>query len=108
MMDKKQLYTLGTWKVKLGKEAEFVEAWQAFADWTSLNQPGAGEGILLQNEDRPDLFISFGPWESAENVVHWRAQPEFQDFLSNARDLCIEMQPQNMVQVGRSVPRKSK
>jgi heme-degrading monooxygenase HmoA len=102
MKDKRQLYTLATWKVKPGKEAKFIEAWQAFADWTTHTQAGAGEGVLLKNEDSPTQFVSFGPWESAENIVRWRAQPEFQDFLSRVRDLCEEMQPQNMIQVGQS------
>ena len=107
-MEEKQLYTLATWKVKAGKEAEFIESWQAFADWTTHTQAGAGEGVLLQGEDNPDHFVSFGPWDNAENVARWRAQPEFQDFLSKARDLCEELQPQNMIRVGQSIPRKSK
>lgn len=107
MIDKRQLYTLATWKVKPEKAAEFIEVWQAFADWTTRTQQGAGEGILLQNEDSPDHFVSFGPWENAENVVNWRAQPEFQDFLSKARDLCEELQPQNMIRVGQSIPEKN-
>ena len=102
-MNKRQLYTLATWKVKPGKEAEFIEAWQAFANWTSHTQPGAGEGVLLQGEDNLNHFVSFGPWDNAENVVNWRAQPEFQDFLSKARDLCEELQPQNMIRVGQSI-----
>ena len=76
-MEEKQLFTLATWKVKSGKEAEFIEAWQAFADWTAHTQSGAGEGVLLQSENNPDHFVSFGPWESAENIVSWRTQPEF-------------------------------
>ena len=103
-MEKRQLYTLATWKVKSGKEAEFIETWQDFADWTTSNQPGAGKGVLLQNEDIPNHFVSFGPWESAENVVSWRAQSEFQEFLSKARELCEELQPQNMIRVGQSIP----
>jgi heme-degrading monooxygenase HmoA len=108
MMEKKQLYTLAIWKVKPGKEAEFIEAWQAFADWTTHTQASAGEGILLQGEDSPTQFVSFGPWDNAENVVNWRAQPEFRDFLSKARELCEELQPQNMIRVGQSILKKSK
>jgi heme-degrading monooxygenase HmoA len=94
--------------VKSGKETEFIEAWQTFADWTTQTQAGAGEGVLLQGEDNPEYFISFGPWKNAENVVNWRAQPEFQEFLSKARDFCVEIHPQNMIQVGQSILKKSK
>lgn len=105
MSERGQLYTSGTWRVKPGKEAEFIEAWQAFADWTSGNQSGSGEGILLQNEENPQSFLSLGPWDSAESIAHWRSQPRFQDFLSKARELCEEMQPQTMKLVGYSSPK---
>lgn len=97
------LYTLATWKVKPGREAEFIAAWQAFAEWTSSSQSGAGEGILLQEEASPNQFVSLGPWGSAESVAHWRAQPEFEQFLARARELCEELKPQTMTLVGRSV-----
>lgn len=104
MSERGQLYTAGFWKVKSGKEAEFIEAWQAFADWTSENQTGAGEGALLQNEENPQRFLSFGPWDSAESIAHWRSRPQFQDFIAKARALCEEMQPQTMKLVGYSSP----
>lgn len=100
-----QLYTLGIWKTKEGKEAEFIEAWQAFADWTSGNLPGSGDGTLLQREDSPQTFVSFGPWESAEDIASWRNQPQFGEFAAQARDLCEEFEPQNMILVGHSGPK---
>ncbi len=29
-----QLYTHGTWKVKRGREDEFIDAWRELAEWT--------------------------------------------------------------------------
>lgn len=97
-----ELYTLGLWKAKPGKEAEFIALWQEFADWTTGSQPGAGEGTLLQGEGEPQRFISFGPWADADSVVQWREQPKFKEFVAMARELCEEIEPQNMILVGRS------
>ena len=87
------IWTLGTWKVKTGREDEFAQAWQEFAGWTSQNQPGAGLAYLLQDTTDPQKFVSFGPWESADAVGAWRSTPEFQTFLAKARELCDEVQP---------------
>lgn len=97
-----QLYTLGIWTTMEGQESEFIEAWQAFADWTFGSQPGAGSGTLLQNKDTPQRFISFGPWESADSVESWRKQPQFKEFVARARELCEDFEPQNMIVVGQS------
>ncbi len=97
-----QIYTLGRWRTKAGMEAEFIRVWQAFADWTSASQSGAGEGTLLQHEDTPQRFVSFGPWDDAASVSSWRQRPEFKDFLAKAQELCDEIEPQNMILVGRS------
>jgi heme-degrading monooxygenase HmoA len=104
MTDKLQLYTCGTWIVKSGMEQDFIEVWQAFADWTSRDQVGAGAGTLLQNEADPSMFLSFGPWENLEVIAKWRSRPEFQDFVARARELCNEVKPQTMKVVGYSNP----
>lgn len=104
MIDNFQLYTCGSWTVKPGMEQNFIDTWQEFADWTYHNQAGAGAGILLQNEEDPRRFISFGPWDRAENIAAWRSSQEFQDFVSKARELCEEVKPQTMKVVGYSNP----
>jgi heme-degrading monooxygenase HmoA len=97
-----QTYTLGIWKTKKGRETEFIEAWQSFANWTSRNLPGAGDGTLLQHEGTPQRFVSFGPWEDAESVAKWREQPRFNEFVAKAQELCEAFEPQNMILVGHS------
>lgn len=104
MVDRLQLYTCGTWIVKPGMEQAFIEAWQEFADWTTGHQAGAGAGTLLQNEDDPSRFLSFGPWENSEVISEWRSRQEFQNFVSKARELCEEVKPQTMKVVGYSNP----
>lgn len=101
-LDEKQIYTLGVWTTKAGKEDEFITLWQSFADWTTNHMSGAGKGTLLQSADHPRRFISFGPWKDAESVSSWRQQPEFKAFAEKARELCDEFEPQTMLQVGHS------
>jgi len=105
MSERLQFYTCGTWIVKPGMEQDFIEAWQAFADWTTSHQTGAGAGTLLQNEDDPRMFLSFGPWENVEVISEWRSKPEFQGFVHKAQELCDEVRPQTMKVVGYSNPK---
>ncbi len=97
-----ELYTLGVWTVKKGNEKSFKSAWENFARWTARNQPGTGKGFLLQDSEKPQQFISFGPWENAEAIKSWRERPEFKAFFSQARELCEELRPQTLVLVATS------
>ena len=99
-----QLYTSAIWRVEPGQEDAFIQAWQAFADWTSQTQAGAGAGILLQEAQDPRSFLSFGPWADAESITRWRSQPQFQEFIAKARELCEEIAPRTMALVGYSNP----
>ena len=91
-----QLFTSGLWLVKSGKEADFIRAWEAFAQWTGEHQSGAGDAHLLQDLEHPNRFLSFGPWESTERIQEWRGKPEFTAFLTKARELCEEIQPRTL------------
>jgi len=97
-----QLYTVGKWVTKPGFEKQFISGWEAFAKWTAVNIPGAGTGSLLQNRERPQEFISFGPWESPEAVKAWRESPEFKKSVSQLREMCEEFQPQSFTLVASS------
>ncbi len=97
-----QLYTLGIWTVKPGKEKQFIAEWEAFAVWTAENQPGAGKGYLLQDREHPEQFISFGPWESADAIKSWRERAEFKAFAAKARELCSNFQPRTLDLVASS------
>ena len=99
-----QLFTSGAWNVKQGKEAEFISAWKGFAEWTGQNQPGVGPGHLLQDSANPRSFISFGPWDSQEAIQIWRQTPQFHAFLTNARELCEEMQARTLTLVALADP----
>ena len=82
-----QLYTSGDWKVKPGKAEEFVAAWEELALWTTENVPTSTWAALLKDDDDPNRFRSFGPWESREDVAAWRAMAEFKEAIARMREL---------------------
>jgi heme-degrading monooxygenase HmoA len=100
--EKGQLYTCGFWKVKPGHTDTFIQAWGDFARWSAENHPGVGQGRLLQDADKSDEFLSFGPWQSEDHIQAWRDSVEFKDFVERARQLCESFQPHTMRQVASS------
>jgi len=100
-----QLFSSGQWLVKPSKEAEFISAWDTFAQWTVQNQAGAGSGHLLQDTTNSRSFLSFGPWDSEDAIQQWRQKPEFQTFLSRARELCDDIQPKILTIVALAIPK---
>lgn len=56
-----EYYTLAPWRVRKGKQDEFVDAWRSLGDsFLSLPNP-PGKGTLIQSLDDPQQFYSFGP-----------------------------------------------
>jgi heme-degrading monooxygenase HmoA len=81
-----QLYTSGTWIAKQGKEMDFIGAWRDFAEWTH-REVGIQHARLLRDSGDPRRFLSFGPWDSLENIERWRSLPEFQERIGKMREL---------------------
>ncbi len=97
-----QLFTLGIWHVRPGKEDTFIAEWKSFAEWSSRNQSGSGTGYLLRDDGQPQTFISFGAWESPEDITVWRSSAEFQSFAAKAKLLCESFVPHAMKLVATS------
>jgi len=87
------LYTSGSWRVKPGREGEFVAAWQELASWTAAEAPGAMWATLLRDLDDPTHFVSFGPWESADAIDAWRASDGFRERVAGMRELLEGFEP---------------
>jgi heme-degrading monooxygenase HmoA len=79
-----RVYTLGIWTVKTGREGDFVDAWQDLADRTKSDFPEE-TATLLRDRDQPNRFISFGPWESLEQIERWRSSDTFKQGVSTLR-----------------------
>lgn len=88
-----EIYTLGAWRVKDGKQSEFVEAWNALGGYfRGLPQP-PGEGTLLQSIDDPRQFYSFGPWRSLDDIQEMRSRPDTAGEIGKLMELCEEGRP---------------
>jgi quinol monooxygenase YgiN len=89
------VYTLGMWTVKTGREDEFVAAWSDLAEKTKADFPDA-TATLLRDGEQPNLFISFGPWESVEEIDRWRSSETFQRGVGRLRELLDDFAPHTM------------
>ena len=87
-----EIYTVGIWTVKAGREDEFVAAWRAMGEATTAEFPAA-HGRLLRDVENPSRFVSFGPWESMEEVEAWRASAPFKEGVARIRDLLDAFEP---------------
>lgn len=88
-----ELYTAGRWTVLPGQEEEFVAAWSDLAEWTSGAIPGSSWATLLQDHETPNVFLSFGPWETVEAIAAWRASSGFQERVGRIRALLEDFEP---------------
>lgn len=88
------IYTLATWRVKPGRESEFVEAWLELGlIFNRLPQPPIGKGKLLQSLTDPLLYYSFGPWSGVDAIEAMRANSSAQEGIGRLVALCDEAQP---------------
>jgi len=91
-----EIYTVGIWMIKPGKENEFVSKWSSFADWTKKNISDVGTGRLLQDTKDPLKFISFGDWQSEVVIQNWRNSDAFKNFVDSVKDICQDFQPNSL------------
>jgi heme-degrading monooxygenase HmoA len=92
----REIYTIGIWTIKSGKEKEFISAWTSFAKWTREHVSEAGSAYLVLDVKNPLRFISFGPWENENSIVKWRDSNEFKNFVTKVKDLYDEFQPNTL------------
>jgi quinol monooxygenase YgiN len=98
-------YSSGVWIAKPGREAEFAAAWQEFAEWTLATVGGGTWAKLLRDLAQPNRFVSFGPWDSLEQIEAWRAHPGFAERVGRIRQLIESLEPSTLeavVEVGEA------
>ena len=80
-----EIFTTGSWKPSQAGELAFVEAWTEFAAWAS-SMPGAGTLRLVRDLHEPGRFVSFGDWESIDEVKAWKSSASgWRRFSSTSR-----------------------
>ncbi len=84
-------YTLGLWRVLPEQKAAFIDAWhQLAALFAQLPHPPSGQGVLIQSVAEPDLFYSFGPWQSLADIEAMRQDADVLAALAALRACCSE------------------
>ena len=93
-----KIYTTGSWRPNQTSEQAFVEAWTEFAIWAS-SMPGAGKLRLVRDLHEPGRFVSFGDWESLDEVRAWKSSPEFRERMAQVLQHVEEFSPTELALV---------
>jgi quinol monooxygenase YgiN len=89
-------YTHAVWRVKPGREDEFVSRWEEIAAWALENAPGCLWGVLLRDTGDPTLFVGTGAWERPEDAEAFLETAERLAWIRSIRELVDEFQPRRM------------
>jgi heme-degrading monooxygenase HmoA len=87
-----ETYTSGLWRVKEGREDDFVAAWTDFVTW-ARDQPGSGTFRLVRDTEDPRRFLSFAPWASFEAQAAWKQTDEFMTRMRWVREHVESFEP---------------
>jgi heme-degrading monooxygenase HmoA len=90
-----ETYTHTAWKVKPGLEEEFVKRWSEWVEW-SRREGLSAHAVLLHDLDDPQVFLSFGPWESVRAVTNWRSLPGYQERVARLSELVESFEPRTL------------
>jgi len=93
------VFAFGYFTVKPGSEEPFLEKWQHFAQWTLNHAKGARWMYMVRDLEDPQLFVSFGPWESPESVTEWRQSSRFRSTFAELDSLCDSIEHCTMSEV---------
>lgn len=85
------VWTHAVWTVKAGREDDFIRAWSEMAGEALTEFEPAGTAYLLRDRDRPNVFRSFGPWDSMETVERFRAK--IAPHLGSMKELLESFEP---------------
>jgi heme-degrading monooxygenase HmoA len=79
------------WTPRAGSDDGFVEAWTEFAGASGM--PGAGRLQLVHALHEQGRFVSFGDWESIEQVRAWKSSPDFREQIAQVLQHVEEFKP---------------
>jgi heme-degrading monooxygenase HmoA len=64
--------------------------------------PGAGTARLTRDMSEPGRYLSFAPWESAEQMHAWKSDPAFKENMGRVQAHVAEFQPSEWELVAQS------
>jgi heme-degrading monooxygenase HmoA len=65
------------------------------ASHTKTDSPNAS-AVLLRDREKPNRFVSSGPWDSVEQVQPWRACPAFREGVAMIGEFLDGFEPHTM------------
>jgi heme-degrading monooxygenase HmoA len=83
-------YASGNWLIKQGKEAEFVQKWRNWLEWSRDHAHGLKSAKLMRSADDPRRFVSMSKWESEQARADWKTSDEFKKMFAELRGLTDE------------------
>lgn len=85
-------YTLTVWRVKPGRDDDFVAAWHALAQWTIENGYEV-KGTLLRDHEHAGRYVSFGLWRSADSAGSWRVSSGYSEHVARLEETLDGFEP---------------
>ncbi len=94
------VWTHGEWTVEPGREDEFVAAWRDLARSAMAEFSPPDPPTLLRDREHPNVFLTFGPWESAEQIERFRGSALFGERVAGMRELLESFETRTLDEVG--------
>jgi heme-degrading monooxygenase HmoA len=94
-------YTSGTWTPKADTQDKFIEAWREFAIWAS-SMAGADSLYLTRNIGDSRRFVSFGSWQTFEQIRAWKANPEFGERMARVLQYTETFEPAELALIANA------
>jgi heme-degrading monooxygenase HmoA len=97
-----RIWTHGVWRVKPGREDEFIRAWREFAhaaagEFSDVSEPPT----FLRSLERPNVFITFGAWNTLEDIQRFRESEIFRERVAAIRELLDDFEPEPLEELER-------
>jgi heme-degrading monooxygenase HmoA len=93
-----KVFTLGRWIVVPGREDDFVLAWTELASRAS-GLAGSYPPTLLRDRERPNVFVTFGAFDSVEDVERFRASEDFAEGVARIRPMLESFEPATLDEI---------
>jgi quinol monooxygenase YgiN len=95
------VWTHGTWTVRPGCEAGFVEAWKQMAEERLAELEVPEPPTLLRDRARENVFVSFGPWPDDGAVERFRSSEAFRKGVGAIEEMLERFEARTMDEVWR-------
>ena len=102
MPGERRTYTITTFTLSAGREAEFIDAWRDAAAAALEFVPGAVMGQILRDRADPRRIIALGVWEDTAAIEKWRSLPEYETFALRVAFICEEIDRYTLDTVARA------